>query len=256
MGVTADHASDLGKPAADLRHLQVANGKSGSGPRRIHLPRTPWNEGHAFCSVQDRHTANFGASRRFPYPGKAADCHGKLRTCFLPASQRLQKARGSPVDIDLCDRAARRAVRPLDTCVFRCEDRGHMAQKPRSEVSAETLKRLVDAFNSHDIDAVMDFFADDCVLEMPRGPDPWGRRLVGSDEVRQGLASRFAGIPDVHYGDDRHWVAGDRGCSEWLLTGTSTDGQTIAVRGCDLFEFSAGKIARKDSYWKIVDSPT
>lgn len=131
-----------------------------------------------------------------------------------------------------------------------------MAQKPRSEVSAETLKRLVDAFNSHDIDAVMDFFADDCVLEMPRGPDPWGRRLVGSDEVRQGLASRFAGIPDVHYGDDRHWVAGDRGCSEWLLTGTSTDGQTIAVRGCDLFEFSAGKIARKDSYWKIVDSPT
>ncbi len=63
----------------------------------------------------------------------------------------------------------------------------------------------------------MSFFGEDCMLEMPRGPDPWGRRLEG--RVREGLASRFAGIPDVHYGDDRHWVAGDRGCSEWLYRG-------------------------------------
>jgi ketosteroid isomerase-like protein len=128
-----------------------------------------------------------------------------------------------------------------------------VAEEVRHEVSVAMLRRLLDAFNAHDIDAVMSFFADDCVLEMPRGPEPWGRRMTGSGEVRRGLASRFAGIPDIHYGDDRHWVAGNRGCSEWLLTGTSTDGQTIAVRGCDLFEFSGGKIVRKDSYWKIVE---
>ena len=120
-------------------------------------------------------------------------------------------------------------------------------------ISAATLERLLDAFNAHDIDAVMSFFVDDCVLEMPRGPDPWGRRMEGRNEVRQGLVSRFAGIPDVHYGDDRHWIAGDRGCSEWLLTGTTTEGERIAVRGCDLFEFRGDKIVRKDSYWKIVE---
>jgi ketosteroid isomerase-like protein len=120
-------------------------------------------------------------------------------------------------------------------------------------VTTETLERLVAAFNAHDLDAVMAFFADDCVLEMPRGPDPWGRRLEGRERVREGLRSRFAGIPDVHYGDDRHWVAGDRGCSEWLLTGTTTEGERIAVRGCDLFAFRDGMIVRKDSYWKIVD---
>jgi hypothetical protein len=27
----------------------------------------------------------------------------------------------------------------------------------------------------------------------------------------------------------------------------------VEVQGCDLFEFREGKIARKDSYWKIVD---
>lgn len=121
------------------------------------------------------------------------------------------------------------------------------------EVSAETLERPLDAFNSHDIDAVMSFFADDCRLDMPRGPDSWGRRLHGRQQVREGLASRFAGIPDVHYGNDRHWVAADRGCSEWLLTGTATGGQRIEVRGCDLFEFRDDKIVRKDSYWKIVE---
>jgi len=120
--------------------------------------------------------------------------------------------------------------------------------------SVETLERLLQAFNAHDIDAVMSFFSDDCVLEMPRGPHSYGLRMQGHEDVRKGLASRFSGIPDVHYGDDRHWVAGTRGCSEWLLTGTHVDGNRIEVRGCDLFEFAPdGKIARKDSYWKRVE---
>jgi hypothetical protein len=62
-------------------------------------------------------------------------------------------------------------------------------------VTVETLQRLVDAFNAHDLDAVMSFFTDDPVLELPRGPHPWGRRFHGREEVRAGLASRFAGIP-------------------------------------------------------------
>ena len=33
------------------------------------------------------------------------------------------------------------------------------------------LDALCAAFNAHDLDAVMAHFADDCVLEMPRGPD-------------------------------------------------------------------------------------
>lgn len=118
--------------------------------------------------------------------------------------------------------------------------------------TVEMLERVLDAFNAHDLDGIMSFFADDCVFETPRGDAPWGKRLVGKERVREGFAGRFAGIPDVHYGDACHWVVGDRGCSEWLLTGTSTTGEKIAVRGCDLWTFRNGKIARKDSYWKIV----
>jgi ketosteroid isomerase-like protein len=99
----------------------------------------------------------------------------------------------------------------------------------------------------------MSFFTDDAELMMPRGPEPWGQKYVGKAEVRKGLATRFEGLPDVHYGDDEHWVSGNHGVSTWTLTGTAKDGKKIRVHGCDLFTFKDGKIVRKDSYWKIVE---
>jgi steroid delta-isomerase-like uncharacterized protein len=124
-----------------------------------------------------------------------------------------------------------------------------------TEPTVDTLQAIADAFNRHDLDAIMAFFADDAVFESPRGPDPHGRRFAGKAAVREGLAARFAGIPDVHYGDDDHFVAGDRGASEWTLTGTTTDGLRLEVRGCDLWTFRDGLVTRKDSYWKIVEPP-
>jgi ketosteroid isomerase-like protein len=119
----------------------------------------------------------------------------------------------------------------------------------------EALREVLAAFNAHDLDAIMARFADDCVFESPRGPDRWGRRFVGKDEVRRGLAARFEGIPDVSYTDDDHFVAGNRGVSEWTISGTTTDGIRVDVRGCDIWTFADdGTIARKDSFWKIREA--
>ena len=122
-----------------------------------------------------------------------------------------------------------------------------------AKVATPDLEGVIDAFNAHDVDAVMSYFTEDCVLDMPRGPGPGGRRLVGREQVREGIQSRFDGIPDVHYGHDRHFVSGDRGVSEWTISGTLPNGEPIEVRGCDLFEFRDGLIRRKDSFWKIVE---
>jgi hypothetical protein len=81
------------------------------------------------------------------------------------------------------------------------------------KAATPSLQALLDAFNAHDLD----------------------------------------GIPDIVYGQDRRWTSGDRGVSEWTIRGTRSTGEPIEVRGCDLFEFSDGKISRKDSFWKIVD---
>ena len=121
-----------------------------------------------------------------------------------------------------------------------------------AERNVEVLQDVLDAFNRHDLDAIMGHFADECVFESPRGPDRWGRRFVGKDDVRRGLAARFDGIPDVHYGSDAHFACETRGVSEWTLSGTTVDGEHIDVRGCDLWAFADdGKIVRKDSFWKI-----
>lgn len=111
-----------------------------------------------------------------------------------------------------------------------------------------SLQALLDAFNAHDLDAIMSFFTDDCVLDTPRG-----QRMVGKQDVRKGFQARFDGIPDIVYGDARHWTSGDRGVSEWTIRGTQASGEPIEVRGCDLFEFAGGRISRKDAFWKILD---
>ena len=114
------------------------------------------------------------------------------------------------------------------------------------------LRRVLDGFNAHDLDAILEDFDETCVFESPRGPDPWGRRFVGKDEVRTGLEARFTSIPDVRYRSEGDFVAGDRGVSEWTLTGTTVDGERLEVRGCDLWTFQRDRIVRKDSFWKIV----
>jgi taurine dehydrogenase small subunit len=113
------------------------------------------------------------------------------------------------------------------------------------------LKAIATAFDVHDLDGIMVNFADDAVFEGPRGRDPWGTRFVGRDAIREAFGARFSGIPDVRYRQDEHFVDGDRGASEWTLSGTTTDGQRIEVRGCDLWTFRDGMVVKKDSYWKI-----
>jgi len=78
-----------------------------------------------------------------------------------------------------------------------------------SETILKALVPLADGFNAHDLDRIMSHFAEDAVLEMPRGPEPWGARFVRKAAIREGLAGRFKGLPDVHYGDAVHSVAGD-----------------------------------------------
>ena len=115
----------------------------------------------------------------------------------------------------------------------------------------QKLEAIFDAFNAHDLDRIMSFFADECVLELPRGPDPWGTRFVGLPAAREGLAGRFKGLPDVSYSDAQHFLDGDTGISQWTLRGTTTSGERIEVRGCDFYTFRDGKIVKKDSFWKI-----
>jgi ketosteroid isomerase-like protein len=119
------------------------------------------------------------------------------------------------------------------------------------DAAIRMLQAITTAFDQHDLDGIMAHLADDAVFEGPRGAEPWGTRVVGREAVREAFAARFAGIPDIRYQGDAHFVDGDRVASEWTLAGTTTEGQRIEVRGCDLWTFRDGLVVKKDSFWKI-----
>jgi SnoaL-like domain len=73
-------------------------------------------------------------------------------------------------------------------------------------------------FLAHALDRVMRFFSENCSLEMPRGPDPWGSRFAGMAAVREAL--RRHSQWSLQW--DTHFVAGDIGVSPWTLRGSGT----------------------------------
>ena len=118
------------------------------------------------------------------------------------------------------------------------------------EITTEVLQAFADAWNRHDVDALMSFMTQDCAFEASAGPDVCGTRYTGPVAVRASFAGVWKIFPDAHWAHARHFVQGDRGVSEWTFTGTRDDGTRVEVQGCDLFTFRDGKIALKNSYRK------
>ena len=109
------------------------------------------------------------------------------------------------------------------------------------KVTNELLDEIQDAFNRHDVDAIVSFFADDCEWLMARGPDPWeGKRLIGKQAISDVLRSRYKVIEDMRWEDMTHFISpdgtkacsewtvispdGTKACSEWTVRGTPNDG--------------------------------
>ena len=125
-------------------------------------------------------------------------------------------------------------------------------EKGGQSATVELLEAIGDAFNRHDVEGILSFFADDGVFDQPVGAEIWGHRYSGKDEIRQAFSTLFMNIPDIHWEPVRNWVSGDMGCSEWRRTGVTTNGDAQDWLGCDLFTFRDGLVIKKDSYFKII----
>lgn len=117
-------------------------------------------------------------------------------------------------------------------------------------LTATDLESLFDAFNRHDIDGIMKFFADDCVFNAIGGPEVYGTRFEGAKAIADAFSGVWKSMPDAQWGSHSHFTAGDRGVSEWVFSATAADGSRIEADGCDLFTFRGGKIVRKQAFRK------
>ncbi len=119
-----------------------------------------------------------------------------------------------------------------------------------TSVTPATLAAFSDAWNRHDVDALMTFMHDDCVFEGAAGPDACGTRHSGRDAVRKAFAAAWATVKDAQWANGRHFVHGDFGVSEWTFTGTAADGTRIETDGVDVFTLKDGKILVKNAFRK------
>lgn len=122
-----------------------------------------------------------------------------------------------------------------------------MATRP---MTAEDLGTLFDAFNRHDLDAIMVWFDPDSVFDAIGGEDPWGTRMKGKEAIAGAFRSVWTAMKDAYWDHHSHLVHGDRAVSEWTFTGTNSDGARIEAEGCDLFTLRDGKIVKKQAFRK------
>jgi ketosteroid isomerase-like protein len=119
-----------------------------------------------------------------------------------------------------------------------------------SEQEAATLAavdRFNEAFNRHDVDAVMDAMTDDCVFESTSPPA--GERHVGQAAVRAAWEGFFAASPTARFDGEEVIVTGDRCTVRWIYTWN--DGASEGrVHGVDVIRVRDGKVAEKFAYVK------
>ena len=118
------------------------------------------------------------------------------------------------------------------------------------QLTAQDLADTFDAFNRHDVDAVMTHFADDCVFYTVAGDEVYGAKIEGATAIADAFSSVWAGMKDAHWDHHSHFVAGDRAVSEWTFSGTDGQGRRVEAQGADLFTVRDGKIVVKQALRK------
>ena len=126
-----------------------------------------------------------------------------------------------------------------------------MAEAPPDAVTADTIAtvhRFNEAFNRHDVDAVMALMTDDCLFDATR-PPPDGERFEGQAAVRGFWEAFFARSPQARFETEELFAAGDRCVVRWLYRWVR-EGKAGHVRGVDVFRVRDGRVAEKLSYVK------
>lgn len=116
----------------------------------------------------------------------------------------------------------------------------------RSDDAAElesTIERYNEAWNAHDLDAIVSHHAPNMVFENHTA----GERAEGAD-VREHIGRIFANWPDLRFTGRRVYVRDGLVVNEWTAHATDQDGRRLEWDGIDVFPFENGLILRKDVY--------
>lgn len=113
----------------------------------------------------------------------------------------------------------------------------------------EVINRFNEAFNRHDVPAVMALMTDDCIFDNTY-PAPDGERFEGQAAVRRFWEEFFRSSPDALFSAEEMFAFGDRCVVRWRYEWTASDGSREHIRGVDVLRVRDGKVAEKLAYVK------
>lgn len=118
---------------------------------------------------------------------------------------------------------------------------------PQTRRTLQVVQQFHEAFNRHDVDAIMALMTDDCVFENTY-PPPDGARYVGQADVRACWVQLFRDAPAAHFAVEELFACGARAVLRWRYS-WAAEGQGH-VRGVDVYRVRDGRVAEKLSYVK------
>jgi ketosteroid isomerase-like protein len=124
-----------------------------------------------------------------------------------------------------------------------------MQQEQETAATIEAINRFNEAFNRHDVPAVMAAMTKDCIFENT-SPAPDGERFEGQKAVRRFWTEFFESSPEAVFEAEELIAFGDRAVLRWRYAWTQSDGTRGHVRGVDVLRVQGGKVAEKLAYVK------
>jgi len=118
------------------------------------------------------------------------------------------------------------------------------------------IDRYNDAWNRHDVDAILSMHTDDSVFEN----HVTGDVNVGREAIGRAITGIFSVFPDLEFEGRRQYIREDLVVQEWTARGThlgkmtrasievEPTGRTVEYRGMDVIPIRDGLVARKDVY--------
>jgi steroid delta-isomerase-like uncharacterized protein len=121
---------------------------------------------------------------------------------------------------------------------------------------SEFIERYNQAWNEHDVDAIVEMHTSDSVFEN----HTTGDLNVGRDAIGSAIRGIFTVFPDLRFETRRAYIRDDLVVQEWTAHGThlgkmnraglevEPTGKRVEYRGMDVIPIEHGLVARKDVY--------
>ena len=130
-----------------------------------------------------------------------------------------------------------------------------MSERDSPAALEQAIARYNEAWNAHDLDAIMSMHAPDMVFHNHTAGEE-----ANGEEVRDHIAAIFRTWPDIEFSTRRLYVRDGLVVQEWTATATHKNtmtrgeltaeptGNTVSWNGLDVIPFEDGKVKRKDVY--------